>query len=970
MSKCKYCTEPATKRVIWADGRAMIQVCDKHLSTAKKTIADQDDEVVAVENITEEKEPDAKSWPEFNAFVNDGGLDAELKLITPGGRVGSDRRTGSRANGENWVERTPKGELPQYIRIVRNGLMREGHSESRATALAVAAIKRWARGGDNVSPKVQAAAAKALAEWEAMKGSKSAVPSPIQVRARIMQIKAKKKKTEDDSEYTARQNLVRGENQIERDSGKKDPNRVSGRGTDPSKGKDSEEGGKGKARRIATAAGEQRYKGKIGDLIGGTGDKDTTADRDARIEEAANLEAKLKDMVPLKKGAKGVEVRYLQDMLEKGGYGKFVLDGVYGPKTEAAVRKAQKDLGLKETGQVDAELLNKLTKEHSLKGEKPSGGSDSATDSDGSGQSVSDELGNAPKPSKARIARARKEAEKDPENVLSTEDPKDMAKLRGWLSEAGYDVEDDWEVDSLEMQEILKSLQEAAGLPQDGTPDALLVQLIRDALGGQKSFDSFYDSLNTDDTETKDLPMQIEYKAVTVNGLKVLDDEEGLIDAYVSVTGIEDNVADIIDPGAYEKTLMDRIPKGVWHHDWATPISKTVQVKELMPGDAELPKSLPNGQPWPKSAGALKVRTKFNLKTTRGRDAYEDVKFFDDQQEWSIGFNVPVGGAITEKVNGKSIRRIQKIDLFEYSPVLFGAMPSARTKSVKEAQFAFKSLMGTDLESFTSRLIEVKAAAGQLEAMGVAQGKEDEEPEKKNEKEGYGKCKKCGGPLDPDGVCPECGPEDDGAGEAEDEKSLFPEITGNEIEHKLSAVSVNTLRKAINAMQKVLDEAMGADSSDAPQDEDDVDKKVEKELPAPESVKTFEEAMTLTANSLPIAFKSDLVDASVDFDEALDTKDAEGIESSAEMALDAIEGALDTELDPAEEKAVKWLLEVVGGLVKSASVDDATVDVDETGDVTSGDKAATGETEQKSADKPSSVVIDMSKLDSFRSLLN
>ena len=93
------------------------------------------------------------------------------KLITPGGRVGSDRRLGSRANRENWVERSRAGggSLPKYIRIVRNGLMKAGMSESRATAMAVAAIKRWARGGDNVRPAVQAAAAAALAQWEAMK---------------------------------------------------------------------------------------------------------------------------------------------------------------------------------------------------------------------------------------------------------------------------------------------------------------------------------------------------------------------------------------------------------------------------------------------------------------------------------------------------------------------------------------------------------------------------------------------------------------------------------------------------------------------------------------------------------------------------------------------------------------------------------------------------------------------------------
>lgn len=45
--KCKYGDEPATKRVVWADGRAYVPVCDKHLATAKRQLSD----VVAVHDI-------------------------------------------------------------------------------------------------------------------------------------------------------------------------------------------------------------------------------------------------------------------------------------------------------------------------------------------------------------------------------------------------------------------------------------------------------------------------------------------------------------------------------------------------------------------------------------------------------------------------------------------------------------------------------------------------------------------------------------------------------------------------------------------------------------------------------------------------------------------------------------------------------------------------------------------------------
>lgn len=40
-NKCKYCKEPATKEIIWAEGAAYIPICDKHESKAKKHLADQ-----------------------------------------------------------------------------------------------------------------------------------------------------------------------------------------------------------------------------------------------------------------------------------------------------------------------------------------------------------------------------------------------------------------------------------------------------------------------------------------------------------------------------------------------------------------------------------------------------------------------------------------------------------------------------------------------------------------------------------------------------------------------------------------------------------------------------------------------------------------------------------------------------------------------------------------------------------------
>lgn len=180
----------------------------------------------------------------------------------------------------------------------------------------------------------------------------------------------------------------------------------------------------------------------------------------------------------------------------------------------------------------------------------------------------------------------------------------------------------------------------------------------------------------------------LSYKEAKVSLVTVEDADQGVVSALVSVTGLLDRVNDIIEPGAYAKSLAERTPKGVWSHDWDKPISKTLECREVLPGDPMLKGlKLRDGSAWPANAGALYVKTQFNLTGDRGRQAFADVTFFADEQEWSIGYNVPVGGAKIE--SGTGVRRIKQLDLYEYSPVLFGAMPSALTLSVKSAQAAF-----------------------------------------------------------------------------------------------------------------------------------------------------------------------------------------------------------------------------------------------------------------------------------------
>lgn len=166
-------------------------------------------------------------------------------------------------------------------------------------------------------------------------------------------------------------------------------------------------------------------------------------------------------------------------------------------------------------------------------------------------------------------------------------------------------------------------------------------------------------------------------KNVPVSSVRGLSEADGIVEAIVSVTNVVDSVNDVIEPGAYKNTLRKRNPKGVWSHDTNIPVAKTLKVEELMPGDERLPDDLRQ-----QGAGALLVKMQFNLNTSRGRDAFHDVQFFAEEQEWSIGYSVPEGKSTMDEKSG--VRFIKQLELYEYSPVIFGAAPNTRTLSVKD----------------------------------------------------------------------------------------------------------------------------------------------------------------------------------------------------------------------------------------------------------------------------------------------
>jgi HK97 family phage prohead protease len=139
----------------------------------------------------------------------------------------------------------------------------------------------------------------------------------------------------------------------------------------------------------------------------------------------------------------------------------------------------------------------------------------------------------------------------------------------------------------------------------------------------------------------------------------------------VSVFNNVDSGKEIVRQGFFTKSIAKKLPKGVWAHDWKQPIAKTVEAKELPPGDAMLPEHL-------KSLGGTYIKGQFNLGTQRGREAYSDIKF-GIVDEFSIGYSVTK----ESKDDSTGARELIEGDWKEWSPVLVGMNDQTSLISIK-----------------------------------------------------------------------------------------------------------------------------------------------------------------------------------------------------------------------------------------------------------------------------------------------
>lgn len=154
--------------------------------------------------------------------------------------------------------------------------------------------------------------------------------------------------------------------------------------------------------------------------------------------------------------------------------------------------------------------------------------------------------------------------------------------------------------------------------------------------------------------------VKLELKGIPVQ-IKVIDDEQGIIEAYISVFDNVDSYGDVVVKGAFKDAIKNnfpRYPKGVWAHDWSLPIAKTLEIREDDRG--------------------LYVKGQLLLDIQKGKEAYILIKE-GVMTDFSFGYEVDEA----DFDSNKGIRYLKKLTIYEWSPVLVGANSRATLLGVK-----------------------------------------------------------------------------------------------------------------------------------------------------------------------------------------------------------------------------------------------------------------------------------------------
>lgn len=191
--------------------------------------------------------------------------------------------------------------------------------------------------------------------------------------------------------------------------------------------------------------------------------------------------------------------------------------------------------------------------------------------------------------------------------------------------------------------------------------------------------DSDHDSGHEDDDEEDDKTSRRRHRKIVAFSLKEFDSDRGTFSGYGSTFGNVDSGNDRVIEGAFKNTLESfrakgQLPAMFWAHDWTQPVgewldmnedSKGLQVKGALWVDGNSLGRTPIEK-------AEQVR---NLLTSNGPKGL------------SIGYDVQKSSFTTEGDKKRMVRNLERVKLFEVSPVPFGMNAEATVTAAKALTF-------------------------------------------------------------------------------------------------------------------------------------------------------------------------------------------------------------------------------------------------------------------------------------------
>lgn len=161
----------------------------------------------------------------------------------------------------------------------------------------------------------------------------------------------------------------------------------------------------------------------------------------------------------------------------------------------------------------------------------------------------------------------------------------------------------------------------------------------------------------------------MEYKQSEISDIKVLDETQGIVEAYTNSMGIVDSDGDVIEPSAFDNSIKDNMPiPALVGHNPSAVVGKVIEAQSIQQSDG---------------SSKLYNKIQFNMETQAGQDAFSNISG-GYVREWSVGFNIPENAIELDRDDYRRIRRIKDLDWVEVSSVLRGASPNTGTLSAKE----------------------------------------------------------------------------------------------------------------------------------------------------------------------------------------------------------------------------------------------------------------------------------------------